>query len=201
MTVPEFSEPGKANWENLNSFHIRIETVVVRLSWDKDSWCSVEATEGDAASRAILSMDVAEYLRNEDPAANVRTFHYRWRVVRRVAKRFAGTVVEQERVVAALRQGWIRLLKLNLVPDVGSMDYFSPAGLRIHIATMASTKRTFYDGFVFFKLDDPKYLIATKNSPEYKLSKIPWDQIVEIGLFYTNPPTDFAVDAQKARRS
>ena len=187
--LPELPEPEKVNWELLDTFRIKTVDSVVRIR-GRDSYCLLEAVEGDPASRVIAEAQAREYLR-EDLLRDSRFFHARWRVACRLAKRLKGVVVEKQRIKTALRDGWVRLL-----PGTGSIDDYTPAGLRVHIATMGNTKRTLFDGFLFFRLDDPKNLIAIKNTPQYKLAKIPWDRIVEIALHYTNPPTDFTVESR-----
>ncbi len=152
--LPKLAVPGKVNWELLDTFHIKTADAIVRITWDRDSYCIVKATEGDVASRVIAAEQVQEYIRSEDPLPNSRSFYYRWRVACRLAKRLKGVIVEKQRIVTGLREGWVRLLKTNLGPGNGSMDDYAPAGLRVHIATMGATKRTLYDGFQFFKLDD-----------------------------------------------
>ena len=78
--LPKLVVPGKVNWELQDTFHIKTADAIVRITWDRDSYCIVKATEGDVASRVIAAEQVQEYIRSEDPLPNSRSFYYRWRV-------------------------------------------------------------------------------------------------------------------------
>jgi hypothetical protein len=192
--LERIERPELVNFELFDTFQIRISGAIIHLHWDEDQYCFVDGAE----PAVVFAVD--HYLRTEDPAPNVKTFHYRWRVACRVAKQFSGTVVEEDRVIVALREGWMRLLKSNLLPGWRgrSNEFYCPEGLAIHIATRGATRRTNYDGFRTFDLGNRKCLLAARNSPEYRSVRVPWDRLTEISFHYTTPPTDVMLEVQKS---
>jgi|SRR5713101_7531077 len=54
--LPKLVVPGKVNWELQDTFHIKTADAIVRISWDRDSYYIVKATEGDVASRVIAAV-------------------------------------------------------------------------------------------------------------------------------------------------
>ena len=40
--LPKLAVPGKVNWELLDTFHIKTADAIVRINWDRDSYCIVK---------------------------------------------------------------------------------------------------------------------------------------------------------------
>jgi hypothetical protein len=115
------------------------------------------------------------------------------RVAHQTAEEFHGEVLDIENILGRIRQGWIRLLKANLMGDPAHtlgqrMNEFMPCR-GISVTVQATPHHVLHDTAVVFDLGDPQYLIARR--PNKRRWRARWERLTRVSFTYSEPPPEW----------